>query len=411
MTDIAGLFADEVARRPLIPLGGQGLPIRYDFDQGLPANETFPFAELAELARRTLEEDQAPALEYVDPRFGYEDMSLGFGGLREIIAARAHARQGRRIGRDGVILTQGSTQAIALAIQAFVNPGDVAIVEEVTFGHCLRFLEMAGAEIRRVPVDQDGMDVDAIERVLEEAAAQGKRVKLVYCIATFQVPTGVELSLERRQRLVALAQRHRFLLLEDDVYGELRFEGEDLPTMFGMDGDATRGGLVMQCGSFSKTIAPGLRLGWMVAAPQAIGAMAIMRQDLGVSQWTCRLLGRYVTQGGYDRHVARVREVYRHKAEVATRALREACGTLIRFTPPRGSFFLWAEVDGSVDWARAQREIRAAGIMLRPASRFASIDERSLIRLAYGHCSDRTITEGLGLLGQILHRCRRKEVP
>jgi len=104
-----------------------------------------------------------------------------------------------------------------------------------------------------------------------------------------------------------------------------------------------------------------------------------------------------------------VREVYRHKSEVATRALRESCGNLIRFTPPRGSFFLWAAVNERVDWPRAQREIREAGIMLRPASRFATQDERSLIRLAYGHCDDRTITEGLGLLGQILHRCLRKD--
>jgi len=289
MTDIAGLFADEVRKRPLIPFGGQGLPIRYDFDQGLPANETFPLAELAELARRTLAEDTAHALEYIDPRFGYEDMSLGFGGLREIIAKRTLERQGRPIGRDGIILTQGSTQAIALAVKAFINPGDLVIVEEVTFGHCLRFLEMAGADIRRVPVDDHGMDIDEVERVLAEAAAEGKRVKLVYCIATFQVPTGVELSLARRQRLVALAQQHRFMLLEDDVYGELRFAGEPLPTMFSMD----TSGLVMQCGSFSKTVAPGLRLGWMVAAPEVIGGLAIMRQDLGVSQWTCRLIGRY----------------------------------------------------------------------------------------------------------------------
>lgn len=402
MTDIAGLFADEVGRRPLIPLGGQGLPVRYDFDQGLPAAESYPLDELAELARRTLAEDAAPALNYVDPRFGYEDMSLGFGGLREILARRTAARQGRTIGRDGVILTQGSTQAIALAVNAFVNPGDLVIVEEVTFGHCLRFLEMAGADIRRVPVDDDGMDIDEVERVLEAAHSEGKRVKLVYCIATFQVPTGAVLSPARRKRLVALAQRHRFLLLEDDVYGELRFAGEDLPTLFGMDDS----GLVMQCGSFSKTVAPGLRLGWMVAAPEAIGAMAIMRQDLGVSQWTCRLIGRYVASGAYDRHVARVRELYRHKAAVATGALRAACGTLIRFTPPCGGLFLWAAVDDRVDWQRAQREIRAAGILLRPASRFADEDPRSLIRLAFGHCDDRTITEGLGLLGQILQRCR-----
>ena len=411
MTDISGLFADEVRRRPLIPLGGQGVPIRYDFDQGLPAHETFPYQALAELARRTLDEDGAPALEYIDPRFGYADMSLGYGGLREIIARRIAERQGRTIGSDGVILTQGSTQAIALAIDAFVNPGEVAIVEEVTFGHCLRFLEMAGADIRRVPVDDDGMDIDAVERVLADAQAQGKRVKLVYCIANFQVPTGTELSLARRRRLVALAARHGFVLLEDDVYGELRFAGEALPTMFGMEGDATRDGLVLQCGSFSKTIAPGLRLGWMAGAPQAIGAMAIMRQDLGVSQWTCRLLGRYVAEGGYDRHVAEVRDVYRRKCALASATLRAACGNLLRFRPPRGGFFLWGAIDDRVDWQRAQPEIRAAGIMLRPASRFANEDQRPLIRLAYGHCDDQTISEGLGLLGQILHRCLKAEAP
>lgn len=404
MADLQHLYSQAARSGPPLFFPDPEVPVVFNFDQGLAAPETFPSETLMRLARTVLERDGAQALEYFDAATGYEELVFGYRGLRQALAQALHERDGRDIDPTGLILTSGSVQAIALAISAFLDRGDVAIVEAATFPYAVRYMEMAGAEVLSVPVDDDGMDVDALARLLDELRAAGKRVKLVYTIATFQLPTGAVLSLPRRRRLLELADNHDFLVLEDHVYGALRFEGEPVPSLLSLD----RAGRVLQADAFSKTIAPGLRLGWMAGHPQAIAALAAVRQDLGVSQWLSRLMTEFLREGLMAPHLARANAVYRRKRDLAVAALREHCGDFVRFRIPQGSFYLWLELADGVDWERVGALTAQRGVFCRPGERFLGESGRRFLRLAYSHVAEDVIGPGIAALGEVLQQCARK---
>ena len=379
-------------------------PAIFNFDQGLAAPETFPREDLTRIAKLVIERDGPGVLDYFDPATGYEELVFGYKGLREQIAQRIERTQGRTIDTRGIILTSGSVQGIALAVSGYVDPGDVVIAEAASFPYALRFMEMAGADVRTVPVDDDGMDVDAIEHLLASLAAEDKRVKMVYTIPTFQTPTATEMSIPRRHKLIALARQHGFIIIEDNVYGDLRFAGDPLPTLLELDDS----GLVIQCGSFSKIVAPALRLGWIAGTPQAIEALAAVRQDLGVGQWLARVMTEYLAEGLLEPHLVRANAVYKAKAATAVRALRAHCGDYVSFREPQGSFYLWIEIDSRVDWEAAARLAEREGIFFRPGERFmGDTGGRQFLRLAYSHVSEDIIANGIATLGGILDRCAR----
>jgi 2-aminoadipate transaminase len=376
-------------------------PDAYNFDQGLAAPETFPESDLVRLARQVLADDRA-CLDYFTPSVGYEELTFGNRGLRSQIVARAARLQGREIAPEGVALTAGSVQAIALAIHAYVDRGDIIAVEAVSFPYALRYMTDAGADIRPVPIDVQGMDVDALEALIGDLARENKRLKMVYVVPTFHCPTGAEMSLDRRRKLVKLAQQHEFILLEDDVYSDLRFAGEPLPSLFSLDDS----GFVIQAGSFSKAVAPGLRLGWMLGVPKAIAPIVVVRQDLGVSQWFSRVMEEFLKEGLLEPHLVRANAVYAVKSQAAVDGMR-AAGDLVRFTPPQGSFYLWVEIDGRVDWERAQAEAAKAKIFFRPGERFmtARDHDRRFFRMAYSHAPLATVREGALRMGEIVRAC------
>jgi 2-aminoadipate transaminase len=187
------------------------------------------------------------------------------------------------------------------------------------------------------------------------------------------------MSVSRRHQLLDLAKQHGFVIVEDEVYGDLRFAGEPLPTLLSLDDS----GLVIQCGSFSKIVAPGLRLGWMAGDPRAIAGLAAVRQDLGVGQWLARVMDEYMAEGLLEPHLEKAREIYRRKAMIAVKAMREHCAPYVKFREPRGSFYLWVEIDNRIDWARAARLAEREGIFFRPGERFmGEPDGRQFLRLA-----------------------------
>lgn len=401
MTAIEALRSDVAGNGPPLFFPDPETPAIFNFDQGLAAPETFPHEDLTRLAKLVLERDGAKVLDYFDPATGYEELVFGYKGLREQIAARIQRTQGRDLGPRGVILTSGSVQGIALAINGYVNRGDIVVTEAASFPYAQRFMDMAGADLRTVPVDDDGMDVDALERLLADASG---RVKMVYTIPTFQTPTATEMSLPRRRKLLALAKQHGFLVMEDNVYGDLRFAGEELPTLLQLDDS----GLVIQCGSFSKIVAPALRLGWIAGTPKAIEALAAVRQDLGVGQWLARVMAEYLAEGLLEPHLVEANAVYRSKARTAAEAMRRHCGDYVRFRDPQGSFYLWVEIDERVDWAEAARLAEREGIFFRPGERFmGDTGGRQFLRLAYSHVSEDVIGRGIETLGAILRQCAR----
>ena len=402
--EIESLFSAVAGDGPPLFFPNPEIPAVFNFDQGLAAPESFPKEDLIRLTKLVLERDGPDVLDYFDPATGYEELVFGYRQLRIRLADRVKRMQGRDLGPMGIILTSGSVQGISLAVNGFVDPGDVVLVEAASFPYALRYISMAGADVRAVPVDHEGMQVEVIPAMLEAIAAEGKKVKMVYAIPTFQTPTNTEMTVSRRHQLLDLARRHGFIILEDEVYGDLRFAGEDLPTLLSLDDS----GLVVQSGSFSKIVAPGLRLGWVAGDPRAIGALAAVRQDLGVGQWLARVMDEYLKEGLLEPHLVEARAIYKSKAMTAVKAMREHCAPYVKFREPRGSFYLWVEIDNRVDWARAARLAEREGIFFRPGERFmGEPDGRQFLRLAYSHVSEQVIVDGIAKLGGILRACAR----
>lgn len=414
MVDVQKFLSDIARVAPFVP-PQDPVPVTFNFDQGIPSAETFPIALLDQLQSDVLKRDGARALEYVSldidgpgdqivyGNTGYTELVLGSLHLRRELARWLGERNARTaLGPDNLIITSGSVQAIALAINALVNPGDGVLVEAATFPYALRYAKMRGADIRPVTIDQDGLDTDALESRLEEMAAAGVVPKLLYIVATFQLPTCVSTSEPRRRRILELADQYDFLIIEDNIYGDLRYHGEPIPTLLSMDTQ----GRVMQSHGFSKTVAPALRIGWMTGPQDLITALGSVRQDLGPSLWTCRALAQFVASGGFDKQIDRANDVYRRKLDVAVAAVREHCGPWVTFAVPEGGFYLWLKLSDQVDWREVRRRSAEGGVSFRPGERFmidsAAASGAGYLRLAYSHVDDDEIRRGIAILGEAI---------
>lgn len=409
--DAKSYYSDIALSGPPLFFPDPSAPVTFNFDQGIPDEQTFPLADLQKLHEEILARDEGRAMEYISMGWDeekeqiqylstYIELVLGYTGLRAELAKWLNKHSDRDdLGADNFILASGSVQAIALAINALVNAGDGVLVESATFPYALRYFEMRGADIRTVDVDEDGLDPDSLRRRLEEMRSSGVKPKMLYIVATFQLPTGVVTSLERRRKILELAEEFDFLILEDNIYGDLRFSGDAIPTLLALD----RSGRVLQSNGFSKTVAPGLRLGWVAGPEDFIAATAAVRQDLGVSQWTARVMAEYVARGMFDEHIAEVNKVYRRKRDVAAEAVREYCEPWVTFSVPDGGFYLWLTMDDRVDWDKVRSEAEKGGVAFRPGERFmtqnAKAGANQYIRLAFSHVKDDELRRGIEVLG------------
>jgi 2-aminoadipate transaminase len=406
-TDLSTLYT-EAARSRMAPAAAPPAPVIFDFDAGWPAPETFPIDEFKALAVKVLDDrtalgyrsvghDGARTIYHSETFRGRQEMSFGYTPLREEVAGWIAGRDGLPgLSVDNVILTSGATQAISLAAAAFVEPGEGALIEALTYSYAAKSLELRGADVRRVALDDDGMDVGALEERLREFQRDGVRPKLLYTIPSFHLPTGTVLPLERRERLLELAEEWDLIVIEDAMYTHLRYDGPELPpSLLSLD----RSGRVLQAHSFSKTVAPGLRLGWITGPQAAVSAMGVVREDLGVSQWLCRIVAEFMADGRLDPMIEHARGVYRHKRDVAVEMLREHGGELVRFNVPNGGFYLWVQLDDAVDWDRAQRLAAEQGVAVRAANVFAGAGTAPHFRLGFGHTSDEELRTGVPLLG------------
>jgi 2-aminoadipate transaminase len=346
-----------------LPGMGGDFPMPLVFESGMPDPSTFPVEDFARLFGDVLRED-TNLLQYGTPVEG--DLTYGSIHLRRLLAERCAQQDGHDVDPSWVMLTSGGVQGISLAAQAFLDPGDVAAVECPTWEFILRDIAVSGAEPIAIPLDEDGLQVDVLETELQRLRAAGKRLKLLYTIPTYNVPIGVTTTLERRRRLVELAAEHQFVIIEDTVYADLRYEGDRVPSIFSLDTE----GLVVKIDSFSKTLMPGLRLGWVTAHPNLMSALSRVRRDLGVGQLTARVVGRWMAEGHYEPHIERVTELYRAKRDAALAALEEYCSTWVRWNRPEGGYFIWLELDDSVDGAAMQAKAMAEGVVCRPGERF-----------------------------------------
>jgi 2-aminoadipate transaminase len=316
----------------------------------------------------------------------------GDAELRSLVAERLARRAGCPVADDQVILTNGCAGALDLLARTVVEPGTVVAVEELTYPGGRVMLRDHGARLVTIPVDADGMDVAALERIL-----QAERVSVVYTVASCHNPTGTTMSAERRARLAGLAATHGFLLVQDDTYGEITFAGAEPPLLLGLQPEH-----VVHLGSFSKTMAPGLRLGYL-AAPPALAARVLQhRHDLGGTPLVQRVVTRYLADGRFDTHLAEIRSAYQAKRDTLVAALARDCAGLGTWQLPSGGFFLWFELnDGDVDLVAQSGEAQGVRFLGGPYFSAGPRNGRGL-RLAYGEIPQEQLGEGVRRLARAI---------
>ncbi|MDB5860149.1 MAG: PLP-dependent aminotransferase family protein, partial [Ramlibacter sp.] len=371
-------------------------PPRYDFDQGMPDPATYPLEELQRCADKVLKTQGRAACGYFGAA-GRSEMIYGYAGLRDSIAAWVNKRDKLGLDRKNIMLMNGSAAGLSMIANALVGPGDGAIVESTTFPYMATFLENTGATVLRAAVDNEGMVVADAERRLQEMKERGLTPKLIYTIPTFHVPTGVLMPLARRQQLLELARRWNVYVVEDNCYNELWYDQPTPPTLLSLE----PGGRVIQSDSFSKMLAPGLRTGWVVAAPEVAGMIGRMRPDLGVSQFTSHVVDVWMANGRLDAHLDRVRPLYRRKRDVAADALRRHCGEFVKFSVPQGGIFFWLELAPGIDGQKVRETLLRDGVACRPGERFAGATAvNGYLRMSFLQVEEAEIERGVALLGQ-----------
>jgi 2-aminoadipate transaminase len=393
----AGLFASRTrvmtssAMRDLMAITER--PEVISLAGGLPDTSTFSPELLAKLMSGVAAEASARALQY-GPTEGWND-------VREAIV-RVMAAEGTEVDAQDVLVTSGGQQVIDLVCKTLIDPGDVIVAEAPTYPGAVPAFSAYQADVVQIEMDSEGMRVDTLEATLDALEAEGRRPKFIYTVPTFQNPAGVTLSLPRRQRLVQVAHERELIVLEDNPYGLLRYEGEPLPTLRSLD----QGRFVVYLGTFSKILSPGIRLGWAVAPPALYEKFNLGKQgsDLCSSSFSQAFVAAYFGQADWRDYLDTVKEVYRRRRDVMLDALAEFFPPESEWTLPQGGLFLWATLPDFIDTtdllARALEEECVAFV----PGRAAFLDGRggSSMRLNFSGVGEEDIREGVRRIGKVV---------
>jgi 2-aminoadipate transaminase len=364
---------------------------------GIPDPDSLPIDQIRQAYLTVLEREPAQALEYGPIE--------GFAPLRNYIATELCAEPGVSMTAENVTLTSGSSHSLSNIVDTFVDPGDVIIVEQPTFLGALRTFVSSGAEMVGVPMDSDGLISDALDATLTRLGHEQKRVKFLYTIPNFHNPAGTTMTLERRHALVDIAQRHRLLIVEDDPYGQLRFRGDPLPSLFSL----ARGRGVLGVGTFSKLIATGLRAAWVIGEKELIDALITTRYDAGSSQLTERMIWAYVEAGYMEPQIERIIQVYRDKCDTMMRALDERCSKYLSYDRPDGGYFIWSRIPDGLNSPELAQIALSEGVSIVPGTVSMTEPELGLpfIRLAFSYVPQKDIFEAIQRLGRALEKATK----
>ena len=377
-----------------------GDPGMISFAGGYPDPELFDVDGLREASERAYRNSQS-CLEY-----GGTD---GTPQMKAAIVRLAQA-QGVLTAPENVIVTTGSQQAFDLVLRVLISKGDVVYIEQPTYTNNLQAVNSYEARVSAVPVDADGLDIDALEHMLGAAESSGALPRVLYTIPNFGNPSGATMSLQRRLRLLELAVRYQFVVVEDDPYGGLRFTGEAVPSLMALAGQV-RGAQdwVVHMGSLSKIVAPGLRVGWALGPFEIIRRCAIAKQsaDVGSSPWTQSIAAQYLASGRLDGHLAKIRVAYGAKCSALVQALREALGDEMTFHEPSGGMFIWARLTGELTAGELLKECIPRGVMFVPGEGFqAENPDLFTLRLSFATPSIESIRQGVGRIADGLRAAR-----
>jgi 2-aminoadipate transaminase len=393
----AGLFARRThqmrssAMRDLMAITAR--PEVISLAGGLPDTSTFPPETFAALMEQIARESCASALQY-GPTEGFDETKSRIVDVM--------AEEGMRVDREDMVVTTGGQQVIDLVAKTLVDPGDVVICEGPTYPGAVPVFSSYEANVVQIEMDADGMRVDLLEDALDRLEQERKRPKFIYTVPTFQNPAGVTLSEPRRKRLVEIARERELLVLEDNPYGLLRYEGESLPPLFALDG----GEYVLYLGTFSKILSPGIRLGWLVAPDPVLAKIKLGKQatDLCTSSLTQQFVNAYFEQGRWRKYIKELSALYRQRRDVMLDSLAEFFPPEAEWTRPTGGLFIWATLPDFIDTgdllAKAIQDERVAFV---PGAA-AYVDGRggSSMRLNFSGADSDSIREGVKRIGKVI---------
>ncbi len=371
-----------------------GKPGIISFAGGFPDSAMFDVDGIREAANAALTQEPGAALQY--------GATEGYQPLREQLAAFMASKGAKDVAPEQLIVTTGSQQALDLLGKTMISPGDKIIVEGPTFLATIQCFRLYGADIISAPIDAHGVQTDQLEALMAE-----HKPKLVYLIPTFGNPSGAMLSLERRKKVLELAVKYQTLIVEDDPYGDLYFNEAPPPSLLALSADVPGSReLLAHCGSLSKVLSPGLRVGWMVAPPALLANATMCKQfsDAHTSTFAQATAAHYLKAGRMPATLAHVRQVYAERAQTMCDALRKELGAAIEFVQPQGGLFVWARLTGAggkvSDGAELAKRAIEKGVAFVPGAPFyASNPDVSTLRLSFATADVAKILEGVGRLG------------
>jgi 2-aminoadipate transaminase len=362
---------------------------RISFSFGFPDPASLPAAQIAAVTSDVLARRGQTALQYGD--------NTGYSGLIDALLAKLERDQGIHAGRENILITAGGSQAIDLLLDAFVDWGDTIVSEMPTWVGAVQAFAQTGANVVSVPVDDRGADAGALERELRRLRAQGITPKFVYVISNFQNPTGVTMSIARRREILDVVHAAGALLIEDDAYFDLRYDGATLPSMYSLDDRAS----VVYMGTLSKSMGPGMRLGWIVAPREVVLKIATLKVDGGTN-----ILGAHVAADWLPRHllphVDHLRGVYRRRRDLMLTALARSMPAGTTRTIPEGGIFIWVTLPAGIDTARMLPQVQELGVEYLPgAACYADGSGPNQLRLSFSFVADDLIETGIRAIGEV----------
>jgi 2-aminoadipate transaminase len=372
-----------------------GFP-KYNFVGGHNDADSVPVEDLIAAAASVLRREGKTLATY-----GLESGAQGYRPLREFIARKLANGAGIACSADDIMITSGSLQGLDLVNQVLLSPGDTVIVEHMTYGGAITRLQRLGANIVGVAVDDDGLSSAALETALEDLKQRGISPKYIYTIPTVQNPTATVMSETRRAELLRLSQTHGVPIFEDECYADLVWDGKRPQALRGMAGNDR----VIHIGSFSKTIAPALRLGYLVAGWPLMSRILGVKSDGGSGALEQMVLAEYCRKG-FEPHVQALRRTLRRKLDVLIEALAAQFGPAAEFDVPAGGIFLWVKLPDTVDTSRLAQVALQAGVAINPGAEWMTdaVAGKRRLRICFAHPSEETIRDGVARLAQVCQR-------
>lgn len=356
---------------------------------GNPAPEAFPVEEITRISNDIFKEDPILALQY--------SISEGYTPLRDLLKKELEKKGEFDPERDELIITSGAQQANAMIAKVLCDPGDIICCESPSFIGSLNAFKSYNVDLKGITLEEDGMNLEELEETLKTG-----KVKLIYVIPNFQNPTGLTTSLEKRKGIYALAKQYGAVILEDNPYGDLRFDGENIPSIKSMD-DA---GVVAYSRTFSKVLAPGIRVGYISAPKEIVNKMVICKQvdDVHTNIWAQVLAYRFMTECDMEKHLAGLREIYKHKCRLMLEQIEKNFSSKITYTKPEGGLFVWCTLPEGCDMtAFCQRAVQEFKVAVVPGNAFmiSESDKTSSFRLNFSTPTDEQLIAGCEKLGRL----------